>query len=134
MFTHGKWVDYVRQAEDKVSRDEGRVQIPKYFDTIDLSFQTYASWYKDDALGHMFDFYKPKYDFPVLSQIKVPVHIVVGTHDEFFHPSDPSNPQAAMDILLKHIPTSSGKLIQGAVHSFKGHEDEVAVEVTAFCS
>jgi pimeloyl-ACP methyl ester carboxylesterase len=133
-FTKGKWMEYVQQAKDQVEAGKGREQVPRYFDIGELSFQTYASWYEDTELGHIFDFYKPRYNFPVLNQIKIPVHIVVGTKDDFFHPSNPSNPNEAMQILLQNISTSSGKLIEGATHSFKGYEPELASEITNFCA
>ncbi len=132
-FTRGKYLDYVAQARLQIEAGKGREQIPKYFDTAELSFQVYASWYEDTELGHMFDFYKPRYDFPALTKIKVPVHVVVGTKDEFFHPSNPGDPAEAMQILLKYIPGSSGKLVAEATHSFKGHESELAAEIIKFC-
>ena len=99
-----------------------------------ISHQTFLSWYKQDDLGRVFEFCTEGYDFPVLKQIQVPSLVVVGSKDEFFYPSAPEHPEIAMDILLKNIPDSKGIIIEGAVHSFRSHEDIMVKEVIDFVS
>jgi pimeloyl-ACP methyl ester carboxylesterase len=80
----------------------------------------------------MFEFCSKDYDFPVLKKIKIPTKIIVGSKDEYFYPSNPKHPEGAMGILLKNITNSTGKIIDGAIHSFKPHEDVMVREVGEF--
>ncbi len=80
----------------------------------------------------MFEFCSKNYDFPILRQIKIPVKIIVGEKDEYFHLSNKDHPEEAMSILLKNIPNSQGVIIPGARHSYKPHEDIMAKEVIKF--
>jgi len=97
-----------------------------------MSYQTYASWHDENDFQHTFDFYNPGYSFPILNKINIPVKIIVGTKDEFFHPSNPDNPQHAIDILLKNIRESDAKLIDGATHSYRGYEEQLVKEIINF--
>ena len=82
----------------------------------------------------MFEFCSPKYSFPILKKIGIATKILVGSNDEYFYPTNPTRPEEAMDVLLNNIPNSQGKIIEGAVHSFKPHEDLMAKEVSSFVS
>lgn len=97
-----------------------------------VSYRTLLSWAKQDELGRMFEFCSKDYDFPILKGIKVPTLIVVGTKDQHFHQSNPEHPEEAVNILLKNIPDSKGKLIDNAGHSFRGYEEVMAKEVASF--
>jgi len=97
-----------------------------------LSQQTIESWTNPEKFSKMFDFSYSNYDFSILKEIKIPVKIIVGSKDECFFPSHPNNFQQAMDILLKHIPHSSGVFIPDAFHSFKPNELLMAKEVVDF--
>ncbi len=97
-----------------------------------LSPQTYNSWSSKNDFNRMFEFCSKNYDFPILRQIKIPVKIIVGEKDEYFHLSNKDHPEEAMSILLKNIPNSQGVIIPGARHSYKPHEDIMAKEVIKF--
>ncbi|PIY65190.1 hypothetical protein COY91_03180, partial [Candidatus Shapirobacteria bacterium CG_4_10_14_0_8_um_filter_39_15] len=102
------------------------------FGTLGVSYRTYVSWYEQNDFGRMFDFCCKDDDFPILKQIKIPTKIIVGSKDEYFYQRNPEHPEEAMEILLKNIPISEGKIIEGAVHSFSPCEDIMAEEVAKF--
>lgn len=106
--------------------------ITEEFDNIVLSYKTWISWYDQSDLGRIYEFVTKDYDYPALKKIDIPTKIIVGSKDEFFHLSNPEHPEEAMEILLKHIPNSEGKIIVGAVHSFVPHHDILAKEVLEF--
>ena len=124
----------LNMAQEAINEGRGEEFVTPEFDDGDgaTSYRTFVSWYKQDELGRMFEFCSPKYNFPILKQIKVPTKIVVGSNDEYFYPTNPKHPEEAMGLLLKNIPNSKGKIIEGAVHSFKFHEDIMAKEVSSF--
>lgn len=124
--------DFLKQAQDKVDQGKGEELIDHVFDHDTLSYQTFISWYKQDDFGRMFEFFNKEYDFPILKQIKIPTKIIVGSKDEYFHPSNSNNPQEAMNILLRNIPNSEGKIIEGAEHSYSGFGDTLVGEVYSF--
>ncbi len=124
--------ELLKKAQKIVDEGKGDELITPDFEDIAVSYKTYISWYKQDDLGRMFEFCSPDYNFPILKQIKIPVKIIVGSKDEYFHLSNPGHPEEAMNILLKYIPNSQGKIIEGAVHSFRPYEEIMAQEVITF--
>jgi pimeloyl-ACP methyl ester carboxylesterase len=122
----------LNKAQKLVDSEQGDELMTPEFGDGTTSYKTFISWYKQDDLGRMFEFCSPQYDFPVLKQIKIPTKVIVGSIDEYFYPSNPEHPEEAMEILLKNISNSKGKIIDGAVHSFKPHEDIMAKEVSSF--
>jgi len=122
----------LKKARLKVKQGKGDELITKEFEDIKLCYKTFISWYKQDDFGRMFEFCSPNYDFPILQQIKIPTKIIVGSKDEYFHLSNPKNPQEALDLMLKRIPQSEGEIIKGAVHSYKPYENIMAREVRKF--
>jgi len=120
---------FLRKAQMKINEGRGEELITPDFDHDIISYQTFVSWYRRDDLGRCFEFCDSGYDFPVLKMIKIPTKIIVGSQDEYFHPSNPGHPEEAMAILLKYFPNAEGIIIDGANHSFKGHEINVAKEV-----
>jgi len=131
-FTGGRWASYVKKAEEATQGGLGTQMIPKKWDEVGLSYQTYVSWYKDDDLSRMFNFYDKGCGFPILNALKLPVKVIVGSEDEYFHRSNQSNPQEALDIMSQHIGNFSSRLIQGAHHTYTGFETVVADEITSF--
>lgn len=119
-------------ASDKVNEGKGKEIVTKEFGDMELSYNTFISWYKQDELGRVFEFSSPNYDFPVLKSIDIPTKIIVGSKDEYFYVSDKKHPKKAMNILLNYIPNCKGIIIKDAVHSFKPHEEMMAKEVISF--
>lgn len=130
--TKGKWPEYLKIAEEKVKEGNGREIIPEYFLDVKMSYQTYVSHHTQNDFEKIFAVHDKTYSFPLLNKISIPVKIVVGDKDPFFHPSNPENPQEAMDILLKNIKNSEGLLVKGSAHIYDGYEDLVAEEVLKF--
>lgn len=130
--TKGKWKEYLKIAERKVNEGKGMEIIPEYFLDVKMSYQTYISHHKQDDFVRMSAVHDRNYSFPLLSKINIPVKIIVGTNDPYFHPANPANPKEALDTFLKNIKNSEGKLIKGAYHGYEGYEDEVAEEVLKF--
>jgi pimeloyl-ACP methyl ester carboxylesterase len=124
--------ELLKRAQKMVDTGKGDEMITREFEDVVMSYKTFVSWYKQDELGRMFEFVSKDYDFPALKKIHVPTKIIVGSKDEYFHLSNPDHPEEAMQILLKHIPNSEGKIIEGAVHSFIPHEETLAKEILSF--
>ena len=125
-------LDFLKKAEKKIGERNGNELVTSEFDHDILSYKTFISWYRQDDLGRMFGFSSKNYNFPVLRKIKIPTKVIVGSKDEYFHPSNPEHLEEAMEILLENIPDSTGKIIDEAGHCFVSHEDEMAREVCQF--
>jgi pimeloyl-ACP methyl ester carboxylesterase len=130
--TKGKWPEYLKIAENKVKEGKGTEMIPQNFLDVRMSYQTYISHHKQNDFEKMFAVHDKTYKFPLLNKIKISVKIIVGTEDPYFNPANPKKPQEALDLLLKNIQNSEGKLINGARHGYEGFEDIVAEEVLEF--
>ena len=120
------------KAKEKIEQGKGDELTPPELDDITLSYKTFISWYKQDDLGRVFDFCTPGYDFPTLKKIGIPTKIIVGSKDEYFHVTDFEHPEKAMSLMLKHLPNAQGKIIDGALHSYKGYEKILSQEIIAF--
>ncbi len=127
-----QWQDRLREAEEEIRKGKGETIPTAWGYPLGQSYQNFASWYKQDDFGRMFEFCNKDYNFPVLNKIAIPTKIIVGSKDEFFHLSNPEHPEEAMDILLKNIPNSESKIINDAVHSFAPHEEILVNEVIEF--
>lgn len=122
----------LNKAQTMVDEGKGEELITPEFEEIIVSYKSFISWYKQDDLGRTFEFCTHDYDFPILKQIQIPTKIIVGSKDEYFHLSNPEHPEEAMELLIKNISNSKGKIIEGAVHSFEPLEDIMAKEVSVF--
>jgi len=131
-YTETQIEELLIKAQEIVDQNRADEMISPEFDAIVVSYKTYISWYKQDDLGRMFEFVTKDYKFPALAKINVPTKIIVGSIDEFFHQSNPGHPEEAMEMMLKYIPQSEGKIIDGAVHSFAPHEEILSTEVIEF--
>ncbi len=120
------------RAQTIVDVGRGDELITEEFDSITLSYKTYVSWYKQDELGRCFEFCTKDYDLPALKKIAIPTKILVGSKDEFFHPTNADNPQEAMDKMLAAFPHAIGTIIAGSVHSFYPNEHILAQEILSF--
>ncbi len=132
MVTKGKYKDYVRTSKQKVDQGKGLEKTPDEYADLRLSYQTYVSWFTFDHFGKMFNFGDPENNFMILNKIDIPVKAIVGDKDEYFHPSDPKDPQEAMDMLKLNINSFDYKIIEGAGHRYEDKEHELAQEIILF--
>jgi pimeloyl-ACP methyl ester carboxylesterase len=130
--TEGKYQDYLRAAKQKIQKGEGEEIVPKSYGDINLSYQTYASWGTFDHFGKMFNFGDSDNNFMLLNKIDVPVKLIVGEKDDYFHPANPNHPEEAIDIMKLNINDFNHSLIKDADHQFSGKEHELAQEVILF--
>lgn len=124
--------EYLGKAAKEVELGRGREIVPRDFEEIDLSYQSYISWYKDTEFRRMFDLHNRDYDFPVLRRLTVPVCAIVGSEDEFFSFSNKGKYSEMLSVLLKQLKKGSGKLLDGTHHDLKGYEDQLATEIGNF--
>lgn len=129
-----KWHDFIEIAKQKINEGKGReiVPVPELEDYA-MSYTTFYSWYKQEDLNCMWDFYRKDYDFPILQKINIPVKIIVGDNDDFLvYKSLGTTIDDALNVFKKYIKNSETILVKGAVHTYLDHEDEVAHEVAKF--
>lgn len=124
--------ELLEKATQVIKSGKGEDLVAKEFDDIELSYNTYVSWYKQDELGRVFEFCTPNYKSTVLEKITIPVLTLVGSNDEFFYATNPKQKDEAMTWLLNQLVKGEGKIIQDAVHSFSPNESLMAKEVTSF--
>lgn len=124
--------ELLAKAQKKIDEGNGNEIITKEFETIEVSYKTYISWYKQDDLGRMFEFCTADYGFPALKSISIPTKIIVGSKDEYFHLSNPDKPEEALSLIEKNMQNCQTKLIVGANHGYKDFEQILANEVEAF--
>ncbi len=124
--------ELIHQASLKVQEGKGDEIAPYGFDDVPHSYQNFLSWADQSEKGRMFDFHDSNYQFPLLQKIDIPVKIIVGDNDEFFHPSKPNNPDEAMTKMLHAIKNSQGQIIKGSGHSFRGYEEELVQGILSF--
>jgi predicted alpha/beta-fold hydrolase len=103
-----------------------------YGESVNLSEQTKNSWINDSDFSKIFSFFDSNYSYPILNKIQIPVKIIVGSKDIFFHPSDLKHPENAMDILLKNIKNSDGIVIEDLDHSYNPYPEKMVDEVLKF--
>lgn len=98
------------------------------------AYRTYAnlySWCRQDRLGNMFDFSKENFEYEVLTNVRVPTFVLIGSDDEFLCPDDKSKISEVMQ-RISNISNFKTNIIQGADHDFIGFDDEVAQKVLEF--
>jgi pimeloyl-ACP methyl ester carboxylesterase len=129
-----KWKEYLKIAEQKVAEGKGAetVPLPEYED-YPLTYETFVSWYRQNDLGCMWDFYRKDYDFPILRQINVPVKTILGSKDDFMDfPEFGVSPQSALARIKELVKNSETVLLEGSDHVYRGFEDQLATEVASF--
>lgn len=123
----------LEEAVAKLKEGNGEETVPNNFEDYPISYETYVSWYENNDLSNMFDFYLGvTADFPILKKLKVPVKVIVGTKDEDFYIPEFSTLTSTTEILNKNIKRLEIDLIEGAGHTYVGHEDQVAKSVTDY--
>ncbi len=85
-------------------------------------------------MSNIFNFYQKGYHFPILKKLNIPVKVIVGEQDPYFHPSNIKNPLEAVEILKLTIKHCEVVLIKETKHRFLGKEDQVAAEVISCVS
>ncbi len=131
-----KWKEFLTIAQKKVEEGKGReiVPVPEWEDFA-MSYETFYSWYEQSDLSCVFDFYRPDYNFPILSQILVPVKVIIGENDPFIAYSQfGTSVEGNMATLKKYLKDCETVIIPGSGHTYFGAEDRVSVEVANFFS
>jgi pimeloyl-ACP methyl ester carboxylesterase len=130
--TQGKWREYLEIARQRVAVGKGEEVIPTQYLDVSMSYQTYVSHHQENEFEYMFKFSDKEYDFPLLQKISIPVKVIVGTKDEFFHPANPSHPEEAMTIFETKVKDFSGNLIPESGHGYVGYEQELVRDIESF--
>ncbi len=124
----GQRSKFLSSAKEMIDSGHGQdiVPVPEYED-YPMSYDNYLSWYADDDMSNMWDFYREGYDFPILQKINLPVKVIIGENDEFAtYPEFGETPAKALDIIKKHLKNCQTFLVSGSNHTYFGHEEEVA--------
>ncbi len=121
-------------AQKQIDQGRGRILFDSVPEEERMSAVTFVSWYGQDDLGRVFDFGNKGYDFAALSEIEVATLVAVSRDDEFFHPSNPSNPEEAKAIFEKYIKQVQTKLFTDGGHGFGNREEELGDLVGDFVS
>jgi pimeloyl-ACP methyl ester carboxylesterase len=125
--------EMISYAQNQVALGNGDEMVEFEIEDV-FSYNTFLSWYSQDALGRAFEFSSPDYEFPSLSNLSVPTKVIVGSKDEYFHLSNPDHPEEALEILNKFIPNCETFLIEGAGHGYSGYETVLSDAVLDFIS
>lgn len=114
-------------VEKQIQNGRGSEIVPPEYEDYPVSYNTYKSWYVQDDLSCMWDFYKGEsYDFPILNQIDIPVQIIVGTKDEYLFMPEFNNLDEVKKILTANIKNLKLNLLENCMHTYVGFEKEVA--------
>lgn len=119
---------FLSSAKDMIDSGHGRdiVPVPEYED-YPMTYENYVSWYEDNDLSNMWDFYRKGYGFPILQKIDIPVKVIIGENDEFTtYPEFDETPAKILEIMKKHLNKCQTFLVEDSNHTYFGHEDEVA--------
>lgn len=121
--------EHLALAKRMIDEGRGEEYVNKEMEDFLISYKTYYSWYKQDELSNMFDFHKAgEYDFPILSSIKIPTFVAIGSKDEEFA-KDFNDYEK---VFKKHIPQVSFNTINAATHCFVGYEDSLSTLISNF--
>ncbi len=118
---------------EMVKKGKGKDIVPNEYEDYPISYNTYKSWYIQDDLSCMFDFYKgSNYKFPVLNNINIPVKIIVGDKDDFLYMPEYNTLDSVESILRKNIKNLDLSILPGCGHIYLGYENDVSNLVTKF--
>lgn len=98
-----KWHEFVEIAKQKIAEGKGReiVPVPEYEDFA-MSYQTFYSWYIQDDLSCIWDFYRNDYDFPTMKKINIPTKVIIGSKDEYLSYSGfGTTTESCMEVMKK---------------------------------
>lgn len=128
------WHKFVEIAKQKITDGKGKefVPVPEYEDFA-MSYQTFYSWYMQDDLSCMWDFYRKDYDFPAIKKINIPTKVIIGSKDEYLsYAGFGTTTESCMEIIKKNIKDCETVIIEGSEHCYGGFEDQIADEVANF--
>lgn len=114
-------LEKLKIAKQHINAGFGEEFISGGFAYTNMSWKTFASWGNMDDFGKMWWFSNKEYDFPVLTKINIPVRTVIGSIDEHVY-----DKEEAMNIMKKYIKNFDYQIIENALHSYLGFEDELA--------
>lgn len=124
-----KWEESMKLAKKLIGEGKGNEILPNLiWDWYYLSANTFMNFSKLDSKTNTFPFYKPNSGFKELSQIKCPMIAIFGSKDDAIV----TDPKKCLKILKeKAVSTKicSTFIIDGAPHSYRNHEQELAAIV-----
>ncbi|HCJ67224.1 MAG TPA: hypothetical protein DHV62_07880 [Elusimicrobia bacterium] len=91
-----------------------------------VSWQRFISLYSEQSNENIFPFHNKKSEFKLLSKIKVPVLIVAGGKDEYFHDYKIEELIEILKRKMKKVQKFNAEIIKTASHRFTSKEKELA--------
>src|SRR4030066_931672 len=73
ILSQGKYKNIIQEAKNKINEGKGREFIKQDMFDINMSYQTFASWFTNDHFGKMFNFGDKDNNYMLLHKITVPV-------------------------------------------------------------
>lgn len=128
-----KLTEYLNIADQKISKGKGEEIVTDDMEDYPVTYITYKSWYSQDDLGFMWDFYRiGTYNFPIISNIQIPVKIIVGDQDEYFYIPEFNNLAQVENLLKEKIQKLDLSILNGSKHTYVGFEDQVSNLTSTF--
>lgn len=121
-----KYEKDLNQAKQMVKQGKGNEFMPeRIWDWYLLSANTCLNFFAEGSEVAVLNFHNPQDEFKILSQVKVPIFAVMGTKDDALVTSIEKTMRLIKE-KAKSSPRVETKIIKGALHSYRGHEQQLA--------
>ncbi|MFZ5365893.1 MAG: alpha/beta fold hydrolase [Patescibacteria group bacterium] len=121
-----KFSKFLEKAKQMVKEGKGNDLMPwMVWGEYPISANTYLDLFGDNSEAGVFNFYKPHDEFKMLSSIKVPIVALMGRKDDSFTASIEKTFELIKN-KAKSSPRVETKIIGEALHSYRGHEQQLA--------
>jgi len=116
----------ISTAHKMISDGKGGEIIPEWvWDEYPITADTFVNIFADGSKASIFNFLNPNDGFDILSKVSVPIFAVMGTKDDALTVSIDDT----MRMLKENTKSPETHIMQGASHSYHGHEKELATLV-----
>lgn len=105
--------------------------VPPTEEHVPMSAHTLLDLFGPEAPAHIFRFADPQGTWPDVPDVRVPLFALLGTEGEYLE----GDPRAALEAIARQArraPSCTLRLIPGARHNYRGHEEEVVAAVMAW--
>ncbi|MDQ7029317.1 MAG: alpha/beta fold hydrolase [Ardenticatenia bacterium] len=102
--------------------------VPATDEHVPMSAQSLVDLFGPDAPAHIFRFADPHRSWPDLPEVRLPLFALMGTEGEYVD----GDPRAALEAIARQArraPSCTLRLIPGARHNYRGHEEHVVAAV-----